>query len=44
MKSSSSSHIGSQFTQLCLLICILSLGVQAQKIKVEYDKDLDFSH
>jgi hypothetical protein len=43
MKSSSPSHIGSRFRQLFLLICILSFGVQAQKIKVEYDKNLDFS-
>jgi hypothetical protein len=26
-----------------LLICLLSGGLQAQKIKVEFDKDLDFS-
>jgi Domain of unknown function (DUF4136) len=37
------SHIRSRFAQSFLLICILSLGVQAQKIKVEYDKNLDFS-
>jgi hypothetical protein len=40
---SSPAHIGSRFAQLSLLICILSLGLQAQKIKVEYDKNLDFS-
>ena len=39
----SRSHIRSRFAQLFLLICILSPGVQAQKIKVEYDKNLDFS-
>ena len=39
----SRSHIRSRFAQLFLLSCILSLGVQAQKIKVEYDKNLDFS-
>lgn len=43
MKSWSPSHIRSRFTQLSLLICILSYGAHAQKIKVEYNKDLDFS-
>ena len=28
---------------LCLLIVFASVGAQAQKIKVEYDKSLDFS-
>jgi Domain of unknown function (DUF4136) len=28
---------------LCLLIVLASVGAQAQKIKVEYDKSLDFS-
>jgi hypothetical protein len=39
----SRSHGRSRFAQLFLLICILSPGVQAQKIKVDYDKNLDFS-
>lgn len=39
----SRSHIRSLFAQLFLLLCILSLGAQAQKIKVEYDKNLDYS-
>ena len=43
MKSSFHSHIGRRFGQWLSLICILSLGVQAQKIKVEYNKNLDFS-
>ena len=43
MKSSFPGHIGRRFAQLFLLICILSHGLQAQKIKVEYDKNLDFS-
>ncbi|MGB8771272.1 MAG: DUF4136 domain-containing protein [Candidatus Korobacteraceae bacterium] len=33
----------SRLALLLLLLCILNLGVQAQKIKVEYDKGLDFS-
>jgi hypothetical protein len=43
MKSSFPFHIESQIARLFLLICILSLSGQAQKIKVEYDKNLDFS-
>lgn len=43
MKSSSPGHARSRLAQLFFLICILSPGVQAQKIKVEYDKNLDFS-
>jgi hypothetical protein len=43
MKSLSPGFIGLRFTRLFLLTCILSLGVQAQKVKVEYDKNLDFS-
>ena len=43
MKSSSPNHLVSRSAQLCLLICFLSLAVHAQKIKVEYDKNLDFS-
>src|SRR5271166_61951 len=43
MKSSFQGHIAWRCGQYLLLICILSLGVQAQKIKVEYDKNLDFS-
>ncbi len=44
MKSSTTpGHVRSRFAQLFLLICILSLGAQAQKIKVEYDKSFDFS-
>ncbi len=43
MRSSTPGHVRSRFAPLFLLICILSLGVQAQKIKVEYDKNLDFS-
>ena len=33
----------SRLALLLLLLCILNLGVQAQKIKVEYNKGLDFS-
>jgi hypothetical protein len=43
MKSSSPCHIGSRLAEFLLLIYALSLGMQAQKIKVEYDKNLDFS-
>jgi len=39
----SSSPAGNRFVQLLLLVCLLSCGLQAQKIKVEYDKNLDFS-
>ena len=39
----SRSHIRSLFAQLFLLLGILSLGAQAQKIRVEYDKNLDYS-
>ena len=41
--NSFSGHNGWRFTKFLLLICILSVGLQAQKIKVEYDKNLDFS-
>jgi hypothetical protein len=43
MKPSFPAHLGWRFSQLLLLICILSLGGQGQRIKVEYDKNLDFS-
>ncbi|MGO9563633.1 MAG: DUF4136 domain-containing protein [Candidatus Korobacteraceae bacterium] len=43
MKPSFPGHLGWLLSQLLLLICILSLGMQGQKIKVEYDKNLDFS-
>ncbi len=43
MKSPFEGHIAWRFGQWLLLICILNLGGQAQKIKVEYDKTLDFS-
>jgi hypothetical protein len=43
MKSTFPSHIGWRFAQFLSLICILSVGVHAQKIKVEYNKNLDFS-
>ena len=43
MKSSTPGHVRSLFAQLFLLLCILSLGAQAQKIKVEYDKNVDYS-
>ncbi|MGO9306530.1 MAG: DUF4136 domain-containing protein [Candidatus Korobacteraceae bacterium] len=43
MKSSFQGHIGWRLGHWLLLICMLSLGVQAQKIKVEYNKNLDFS-
>jgi hypothetical protein len=33
----------SRVAQSLLLLCLLSLSAQAQKIKVEYDKNLDFS-
>ncbi len=39
----SSSAILSRLVQLLMLTCVLAAGVQAQKIKVEYDKSLDFS-
>lgn len=32
-----------KIAQLCLFASLISLGVQAQKIKVDYDKNLDFS-
>ncbi len=43
MKSSFSGHFGWRSIQFLLLICILSVGVNALKVKVEYDKKLDFS-
>jgi hypothetical protein len=43
MNASFSGHIGCRFAQFLLLIGLLGVGVQAQKIKVEYDKNLDFS-
>ena len=33
----------SRLVQLLILACVLAPGVHAQKIKVEYDKNLDFS-
>jgi Domain of unknown function (DUF4136) len=41
MKSSSARL--SRLVQLLMLTCVLALGAHAQKIKVEYDKNLDFS-
>jgi len=32
-----------KIAQLCLFASLISLGAQAQKIKVDYDKNLDFS-
>jgi hypothetical protein len=43
MKIVFSSHIGRRFARALFLICFLCGGLQAQKIKVEYDKNLDFS-
>lgn len=43
MRSSFLIRMRWQFVALLLLICGLSLGLQGQKIKVEYDKNLDFS-
>ena len=39
----SSSAILSRLVQLLMLTCVLAAGAQAQKIKVEYNKNLDFS-
>ncbi len=39
----SSSAILSRLVQLLILTSVLASGAQAQKIKVEYDKSLDFS-
>ncbi len=41
MKSSSPTL--SRLVQSLILFCLLAAGAQAQKIKVEYNKDLDFS-
>lgn len=35
--------VGWRFARALFLICLLSGGLHAQKIKVEYDKNLDFS-
>lgn len=43
MNASFAGRIGWRFPELLLLICMLSAGLHAQKIKVEYDKNLDFS-
>jgi hypothetical protein len=43
MKASFPRHVAWQFAQLLSLIFVLSLGLQGQKIKVEYDKNIDFS-
>lgn len=39
----SSSKMFSRLAQSLMLLCLLTAGAQAQKIKVEYNKDLDFS-
>ncbi len=39
----SSSKMSSRLVQLLMFACVLVTGAQAQKIKVEYDKSLDFS-
>ena len=39
----SSSALRSRFVQSLILLCVLAAGAHAQKIKVEYNKDLDFS-
>ena len=39
----SSSAMLSRLVQLLMLTCVLAAGAHAQKIKVEYDKNLDFS-
>ncbi len=36
-------HVGRRFWRALFLVCLLSGGLQAQKVKVEYDKSLDFS-
>ncbi len=38
-----SSAMFSRFVQSLMLLCLLAASAQAQKIKVEYNKDLDFS-
>ncbi len=43
MKASFPSSTGWRYAQLLSVICVLSLGLQGQKIKVEYDRNLDFS-
>ena len=37
------SRMKSHVAQLLCFLCVFSLGAHAQKIKVEYDKSLDFS-
>lgn len=39
----SSSKMLSRLVQSLMLLCLLTGGARAQKIKVEYNKDLDFS-
>ena len=43
MKALFPGHRGRRFMPVLFLVCILSVALQAQKIKVEYDKSLDFS-
>jgi hypothetical protein len=43
MDRSFSSHIGRRFSRELFLICLLCGSLQAQKIKVEYDKNLNFA-
>jgi hypothetical protein len=38
-----SSHIGRRFSRELFLICLLCGSLQAQKIRVEYDKNLNFA-
>ena len=43
MKILFSCNVGRRFARALFLICLFSGGLQAQKVKVEYDKSLDFS-
>jgi hypothetical protein len=43
MKALFSGHSERRFTAVVFLVCLLSVSLQAQKIRVEYDKNLDFS-
>ena len=43
MKILFSCNVGRRFARALFLICLLSGGLQAQKVPVDYDKSLDFS-
>ena len=43
MKILFSCNVGRRFARALLVVCLFSGGLQAQKVKVEYDKSLDFS-